>query len=305
MKNIEVVRREVIDNLFDMKTMQTVWPVWKATINSLLGARPTVRSLLDLGENLADVFSSTGEAGRKQDSLSGGGAAWEGLVCWYLNLCLVDTPCVVFKKAKMIPAPITKSITVLYGTVATNTESDLVAVTFPDISIREVPPVYKNALCDQFSADIEVALRDVEVCVIQCKTNWNDNAQIPMLWDMIYTSARSGLSGASQVSVGVDGFSVKQLKSFSYAFVTVPSNKKAKYKSESTAVLRVRPLSGGNYWGKASVPGVALRLSDILGRNFANAISSRPNGWPADMQTSLDRLNQDYGYFRLGDGYKV
>ena len=26
----------------------------------------------------------------------------------------------------------------------------------------------------------------IEINVIQCKTNWNDNAQIPMLWDMIY-----------------------------------------------------------------------------------------------------------------------
>lgn len=29
---------------------------------------------------------------------------------------------------------------------------------------------------------------NLEAHIIQCKTNWNDNAQIPMLWNMVYAT---------------------------------------------------------------------------------------------------------------------
>ena len=46
---------------------------------------------------------------------------------------------------------------------------------------------------DKFNIEVSnyLCARDFdsfEIGVIQCKTNWNDNAQIPMLWDMIYSN---------------------------------------------------------------------------------------------------------------------
>ena len=38
-----------------------------------------------------------------------------------------------------------------------------------------------DALCEKHFTSLEIH-------IIQCKTNWNDNAQIPMLWDMVYSA---------------------------------------------------------------------------------------------------------------------
>ncbi|MCH1941641.1 hypothetical protein [Holdemania massiliensis] len=31
---------------------------------------------------------------------------------------------------------------------------------------------------------------EIEKQIIQCKTNWNDNAQVPMFWDAVYAADR-------------------------------------------------------------------------------------------------------------------
>ena len=40
---------------------------------------------------------------------------------------------------------------------------------------------------------------------LQCKTNWNDNAQIPMLWDLIYNAQGFKISN---ISVEIKGISL-------------------------------------------------------------------------------------------------
>ena len=42
---------------------------------------------------------------------------------------------------------------------------------------------------------------------LQCKTNWNDNAQVPMLWDIIYSSNEK----LNNISVGINGVSPHSL----------------------------------------------------------------------------------------------
>jgi len=287
--DIETYRREAIESLFNMNSFNDVWPIWRTHIHSI--GSPYTLDLVELGNNLTAIFTSTRQAGREQGALSAGGAAWEALVCWYLNLCLVGTNTVVIKqKRELVPAVISDSLTVMYGNFPSNTEADLVGVSFPiTAGLEEINGIDNwNKLCVN-------KFEELEVCVIQCKTNWNDNAQIPMLWDMIYSS----VGFTSRTSVGRNGYSIKNLKKFTYAFVTVPSNRNLTYRIDSTSVLRVNALSGGNYWGRATEVGVASNISELVNKNFTTSTLVLKKCWP---QNYLANMNTDpslYDYFGL------
>ncbi|MDW3116927.1 MAG: hypothetical protein R8G60_03440 [Roseovarius pacificus] len=171
---------------------------------------------------------------------------------------------VVMRPVKeLIPSAILDATCIVYGNAQTNTESDLVAVVFPSGNLGGI---YSPAVIGDIVAR---STRDTTVGIIQCKTNWNDNAQIPMLWDMVYRA--TGFADHS-VRVGRNGYSPKHFKEFSYSFVTVPSQGDTlKFKPQSMAVKRVRGLSGGNYWGHPSKSDVALSVSEIFNRNFGMA----------------------------------
>lgn len=56
----------------------------------------------------------------------------------------------------------------------------------------------------------------IDINVIQCKTNWNDNAQIPMLWDMVYNAQsfknkNTSQMGNASLELAVDHFSTGYL----------------------------------------------------------------------------------------------
>ena len=106
----------------------------------------------------------------------------------------------------------------------------------------------------------------MEVGIIQCKTNWNENAQIPMLWDIIYKTPIGRLQG---IKVGTPPYSIVYIP-FTYALVTVPTNRIEGFKPTSVSVARVKNLSGGNYWGLESASGVALSLDYIFQANYPN-----------------------------------
>lgn len=284
---IEAYRKKVLDGLFKMGTFKKAWGTWQTQI--LNGVSPEGLDLIDLGNRLSSIFSSTGQEGRGQAELSGGGAAWEALVCWYLNIALVGTQTVVIKQKKeLIPDVISDALTVMYGNYPSNTEADLVAITLP---MKELDGKWVKDWSELCRENFE----KVEICVIQCKTNWNDNAQIPMLWDMIYSS----VGFTSRTRVGRNGYSIKDLKRFSYAFVTVPSNKKAKYDIKSTAILRVNALSGGNYWGKPTVHGVAQNISELINTNFSSSTQELEKPWPKSFQVNLQNKPDLYSYFGL------
>lgn len=304
----EHLRKDCVDRLFTMDTFSSAWQRWRPLIEQHLGNNPSLA--FDLGDHLSDIFRSTAN-GRTQSGLSGGGAAWEALVCWYINLCLAGTRTVVIKHSKaLIPQPIYKGITVTYDNFPSNTESDLIAITFPnhvdfttDINNlnnfnngSEKINIFKrngqfnyNEVIDYL---VDKHFDNIKVCIIQCKTNWNDNAQIPMLWDMIY----SGLSFARGVSIGVEGYSISK-QNFKYAFVTVPSNVNANYTASSTCVQRVRNLSGGNYWGKPTVPSVAKSIKEIFTNNFSDGLDNI--NIRTSIKNNLSKLNTDYSYFQI------
>lgn len=268
---IEGLRSKALDSIFSMGTFQACWPSWRAMIADLTDDFSNATKIYDLGGRLREVFKLTAASGRDQGSLSGGGAAWEGLVCWYLNTVMTGSRAVVIKQRKnLMPAPLLNAMTITYKNVATNTESDLSGIVFPkDFALKSTG--YNKNLLDEY---IEKNIRDFSLHNIQCKTNWNDNAQIPMLWDMIYQF--SGVE-SKNVHIGSAGFDLDDLAAFTYSFVTVPSQSKD-IKANSMAVRRVESLSGGNYWGKPSAAGVAEGVSEIFKRVFKAAFDGDIKG---------------------------
>lgn len=268
---IEGLRQKTIQSILDMGTFRACWPIWSQSISERTGGFTDPDKIYALGSQLAEIFRLTGSAGRDQGSLSGGGAAWEGLVCWYLNLVMTNSRAVVVKQRKnLIPSAIASAMTVTYKNVPTNTESDLSGIIFPN-DPEILSTAYEHTRLDQF---VSSRIRDFSLHNIQCKTNWNDNAQIPMLWDMIYQFR--GVK-AHSVHIGSNGYSLDDLAGFTYSFVTVPSQNKD-IKPNSMQVRRVESLSGGNYWGKASQPGVAASLSEIFKRVFGAAFDGDIKG---------------------------
>lgn len=304
----EYFRKISVESLFSTATMQNCWPIWKTSIIEILGDSYNETDIINLGDHLSEIFRSTGGEGRGQSEVSGGGTAWESLVCWYVNLCSVGSRTVAIRKMSLVPKPIQDAITVNYGNFACNTESDITVITFPDI--EEYNLEIENLLVINNEITIEPSIKgrfnkelsdflcsrdfdNFEIGVIQCKTNWNDNAQIPMLWDMIYSA--NGFRGRN-ITIGREGFNIHDASNFTYSFVTVPSNQRANYTSNSVAVKRVTNLSGGNYWGKPTEQHVARSLKEIFTNNFQ---SGYPNNIRTELRNAIPNLGEDFSYFKL------
>lgn len=305
----EILRKNAIDALFSANTFNNSWLIWQKEIENHIGNNFNEKDLIDLGDKLSDIFRSTSSAGRGQGTLSGGGAAWESLVCWYINLCSIGSRIVAIKKMSLVPKPIQDAITVNYGNFSCNTESDITVIIFPDKpeyttdinshtpiidGNNTITPLSKNKLnYDYLNKVVQDDFNDLEIGIIQCKTNWNDNAQIPMLWDMIYSAG--GFRGRN-ITIGKNSFKIHDAKNFTYSFVTVPSNQRAKYKSESVAVKRVTNLSGGNYWGKPTEQYIARSLKEIFTNNYDSGFNTNIR---TDIKNNLSELNNNLSYFKL------
>ena len=249
-----------------VKTRKSIRPLWGKYFEPAIRKKlkqKTGREIFVLGDHLSDVFQS-GPKGRDQDGLSISGRAWEFLVLWYLNIGFHGTNVVVIDPRKsVVPEYVRNALTVTMNNFSTNTESDLIA-----IGIKKAPT--SPFTVADLSEHIENNPKDADVTVIQCKTNWNDNAQIPMLWNMIYDS--TGFQ-SNTISVGINGANIHTFHSFAYSFVTVPTNKSS-HKAASSQVSRVLGLSGGNYWGRKSQKGVATSLKEFFTNRYRNYFQS-------------------------------
>lgn len=308
---IEALREASINKLFTQNVFSRSFPNWIPTINSLTPAR-TSRQVMDIGDHLSDILRQTSTGMRGQGDVSGGGAAWESLVCWYLNLCLIGRRTVVVKhNRELIPKPISDAISVNYHNFVSNTESDLIAITFPErqeylmdkeninmldehglpLTLRvgrnnryNLLPVL-NTLCHRDFSDLEIH-------IIQCKTNWNDNAQIPMLWDMIYSATHF----RTNVTVGKNGYAIADVARFTYSFVTVPTSRLGGITANSTCVKRVTNITGGNYWGRPTQNNVANSIKEMLQRNLS---TGHTRNHLTTLNAELPSLSTDYSYFGL------
>lgn len=304
-------RKLAIENIFKTNTFQNCWHTWQPEINRILGNNYDENQIFNLGDHLSDIFKTTGGSGRTQGVLSAGGTAWESLVCWYINLCCIGSRIVAIKKMSLVPKSIQDAITVNYGNFACNTESDITIIIFPNLpeyntDIAQLNVIDNNGVQipsirkDKFNIDLSnyLSARDFhlfEIGIIQCKTNWNDNAQVPMLWDMIYSAG--GFRGRN-ITIGRNGYNIQNAKSFTYSFVTVPSNQNTVYRSDAVAVKRVTNLSGGNYWGKPTVQNVAKSLKEIFTSNFQCGSKTTLK---TDIRAAIPHLsrNESLSYFGL------
>lgn len=238
------------------------WSDWRPLIASLTKGGTDAAAIFGLGSQLSDVFRSRSVTGRDNAAVSQGGVAWEGLVCWYLNLVLWGTNVLAMTPKKgLTPEVITDALSVSIQNVTTNTESDIVAFSVPDVAPHHELNV------DLIDERIRANANASTLSVVQCKTNWNDNAQIPMLWDLLYNA---GSVKSSSASIGRSGVSPSSFGAFRYSFVTVPTSR-GPFAPDKLAVLRVRGLSGGNYWGRPTQSGVARSLSEYFTAVFPQA----------------------------------
>lgn len=299
---IENYRKVVVTTALSGEVAKSSLPFWVAEAEKLTGGVRSGRSLFDLGDNLRVLFQSSAqgkirESGNSNQAVSSGGAAWESLVCWYMNLCLIGTSALVIKsKKELIPNFVRDAIAVKYNNFKSNTEADLILIGFPILEWPEKKEKESfSKYMDRCHESGLFGLSDISVGIIQTKTNWNDNAQIPMLWDMVYSAREFGRN----VKVGSNGRSISSFRDFNYAFVTVPTQKDLmkSFKSTSTSVNRVRNLSGGNFWGEKSRDGVADSLKEYFLRNTSSYF---PNTDPAgSISSQLEYLNSTYSYFGL------
>lgn len=307
---VEYLRKKSVDSCFNLSAFAGGWSTWKSEIHRITGQTYNDRSLLLLGDHLSEIFLSTRGVGRGQSQVSGGGYGWEGLVCWYLNLCLSGSRAVAIKKVSDMPEPLRDSISVNYGSFKSNTESDITVVVFPD-QPEFLNDKITNSILDaagnlisntksngKFNAAkildrlAEIHFDQFQIGVIQCKTNWNDNAQIPMLWSMIYQASFTN----SSISIGRNGYSIQQIP-FTYSFCTVPTNNLSGYNTTSTSVQRVRNLTGGNFWGRNTLSGVSSSLKEIFNRNFQSAFSG--TNQRVVLNSIIADLNGDLSYFDI------
>jgi hypothetical protein len=284
MKVVDKFRIEVLSRLSEIPSLRDSWSQFSSSIDAIVGSNPNANQIFLLGEHLSTIFQSNSDSGRTQSQVSGGGAAWECLVTWYLNLIFWGTDVIVTKQNRnSVPQVITESLCVTIANHQTNTESDIVIYSIPNT--KNLAELSLDDIDELIRADI----KNVDLAVVQCKTNWNDNAQIPMLWDLIYNSTNFRIPN---VFVGINGVKPTSFKNFTYSFVTVPTTTRTRFTSTNLAVLRVNSLTGGNYWGKPTQQGVALCINNFFGRNFGNYF----NG---GVQTHItNQINLDSNYYK-------
>jgi hypothetical protein len=268
MSEVDSFRLEVMRQISKVPSFTNSWPVFQPQIRALLGSSPTGQSVYDLGAHLGEIFKSKQVTGRSNSAVSQAGVVWECLVAWYMNFVLHGTDVIVVRPLKQFkPKTISDALSVTISNHKTNTEADLIAFSVPTSKKSAVEESLKaNLALQEIEQRISNNPQAVDVAVIQCKTNWNDNAQIPMLWDLIYATQTFRIPN---VSVGSNGASPSSFNRFAYSFVTVPTSN-GPFSAKSLSTLRVANMTGGNYWGRDTMPGVARSIAEFFTTNFAS-----------------------------------
>lgn len=273
----EQLRAAQMKHISEIKSFQADWPARRAFLLSKLGPANgiTRQKLLSLGNHLSEAFQLVGSADRSQGALSAAGTVWEALVVWYANLCLAGTHAICFRGGAFAPDAVKFALSVQHESTLLRSEPDVIIVSLAALDGESVQQS-ATKMHSRFGELASECFSEVGLINLQCKTNWNDNAQIPMLWNMLYNQARKGAVIPNGFTIGRKGFSLHGVGHFGYGFVTVPSQKPTEFEQNDLAVLRAKTMTAGNYWGHASKSGVALSISELF--NFFNR---NPRVFPA------------------------
>ena len=291
---IEQLRNDAVSKLFTTPSMEKAWEKWHPFITNLIGSPPQADKIFDLGDHLRDIMFSAYEKidtptlSETQSMKSRSGVLWESLLVWYCNLCLIGTRSVVIKKSKsLVPSQFLDAITADYGTQQEDSEADVLTLTFPDGVDLTSFQTLEKLVGEHF--------KDFELGVISCKTPWNDFSVIPQHWNMVYNLAINN-PDALEMKIGINDWDVTVLKKFFYAFATLPSQKPEIIKSTSLPVVRLKKLSGGNFWGLSSKKDIAKSMKEIFKKNFSSSIG---DGIESNLKKELPKLETDYSYFGI------
>ena len=282
--NVDKYRMEILRREWNVKSFKEDHPHFRTEWRKVLGNNPTSEHVKKLGENLRYIMKLLG-GNRDNSAVSRAGTAFECITSWYLNLLLWGTPVIVGKKHSSLPKVFSDITAVTIDGKRSNSETDLIA-----FSVPESETFFGSST--ELNRHLEQRITDVDLTIIQTKTNWNENSQIPMLWNLIYSVERFRVPG---ISVGSNGFIPQSLNQMTYAFVTMPSisdSKLSGYKPNSISVKRVRSLSGGNFWCCPNKDEVASALHQFPEINFARHVAEtqRGNLW-GHVQQNLDEVS--------------
>ena len=276
---VEKHRDRLLRSSLDLKSFLSRYEAYYLPIiDKYLPDYPTPKQVYEIADHLSEIFMASSEEvsrgsgddnSEDQGNLSKAGIAWEALVVWTLNLHAYGSEVLVTRAGKeRVPQVIRECLAVSHGNgPPDNTENDVIAFR---VDPSRIPTEGSKLTYKALNVAAEDNPRaHLRVGLIQCKTNWNDNAQIPMAWNIIYEWARSSQTrNISDIRIGSAGKTPKTLEEFSYAFMTVPTVKNIT--QGSTAVRRVRMLSGGNYWGKRDEKDIANSLNQYFFNSKSN-----------------------------------
>lgn len=231
-----------------------------------------------MGEHLSPIFQLVGRGQRSNADVGAGGAVWGALVTWYLNLGYAGTDAIAFCAGKFAPEPLKDAMSVTYQNTSLRSDTDVIVLSLPGLSKEPAASTQKAAL-EKLTEIVGNRFDECGLVNVQCKTTWNDNAQIPMLWNLIFQQAVAGTNPPTGFLLGKNGFSVRNLAHFSYAFATVPTVTKGPLGITATGmpVRRVASLSGGAYWGHPTRQGICRSLGEFFGHQFASNGTVMPN----------------------------
>ena len=257
-----------LSELANVPTFNDNWGHCKSEIEEILDGS---EDLLKIGQNLSNIFRSI-PSNRSQSGVAQAGAMWECLVSWYLSLIFWNTNVLSVKwKQAFIPKLIVDALTVTIRNISTTSEADLVTYAVPLTSDHEINNLegINNAIDNEIGSN----RTQLSLNVMQLKVNWNEGAQIPMLWDFVYNSQDVNIP---YVQVGVNGYNPNVFDNFTYSFTTVPTKGNGNldnYKIDGVNTQRVANLTGGNYWGYETKSGVSSNINEYFMKNFRNSFN--------------------------------
>ena len=267
-----------MNELMSVPSVQRAWPLIRAHLRGCLPSaqKLTASHIAGLGPHLSEAFKAGEPATAGMDpqaKASIAGAVWEGLIVWYLNICLAGSRSVAIKKKSHAPASVANSMSVVLNAGGRLSEPDVLIVTLDSNKVDDVLARWPTAA---WRKNVDDNFGDCCVINIQCKSNWNDTLQTPMLWNLLYDAARNlsaaagnslQLLGGNRISFGQSGFYIKDLKGFCYAFVTAPSDKVTNFSVQSVHVLRTRFFTGGAFWGRPTSPNICTSFQEFFNVN--------------------------------------
>ena len=139
--------------------------------------------------------------------------------------------------------------------------------------------------------------KEFELFGIQCKTNFADDVERPLLYQILYNLPTQLDIG---IKIGVKGTHVSDFKNFKYSFVTIPSQKADRIPNKDTApAIRAQLFSGGCYWAMQSKNGVANSLKEFMNRNFSSVLPQGNTTIINNLDENIANLKTKYKYFKL------